>query len=165
MSVSCYAYVGPIIRIKNDLTIDSRSAICSNNQCPNHNHQNSIAERDAFCSKCGSKVELNTFKKSIGKDFHEIVAQDKDFEDVFFDIMDILPDAREVAIFSGGKDYTISKSAFDTNIFIIDEKSSAIMMKKFLADEDVKNILNVLDLKYGLRNFEIRFGFTTYSSY
>lgn len=37
-------------------------------------------------------------------------------------------------------------------------------MEKFYADEDVRNILNVLDVKYGLDNFEIQFGFTTYSN-
>lgn len=162
MSVSRYAYVGPIIRIKNEISIDSISAICSNAQCVNHKQDNSIADGDAFCSKCGSKVETHTFRKSIGKDFHEVLAHDEDFKGVFLDLLDILPDAESFAVFSGGEDYVQLKKAFDTNIFIIDEKSSAVMMKKFLANEDVKNLLNVLDVKYGLNNFEIQFGFTTY---
>ncbi len=164
MSVSHYTYVGPIIRIKNEISIDSISAICSNAQCVNHKQDNSIADGDAFCSKCGSKVETHTFRKSIGKDFHEILAQDEEFEDDFFDLLDVLPNAESFAVFSGGKDYAQFRSSSNTNIFIIDEKSSKVMMEKFHSDEDVRNFLNMLDVKYGLNNFEIQFGFTTYSN-
>lgn len=83
MSVSRYAYVGPIIRIKNEISIDSISAICSNAQCVNHKQDNSIAGGDAFCSKCGSRVESHTFSKSIGKDFHEILPTMKSLRTIF----------------------------------------------------------------------------------
>ena len=166
MSISYYTYLGPIIQIKKDATIDEKLNICSNEGCKNHNLPNTIKSGDKFCTECGNKVSFRMNKKIIEPTLQNMMSLNEsliDFEDVLEDV----PYAAGNIIINSDeyKNCFISKSATDVNVIMLSPERIEKMMDEFLSIDSFKNVITSIKEIVGEENVEVSFGLANYGYY
>lgn len=166
MSVSYYTYLGPIIRIKKDVSVDEKLNICPNDECKNHNFPNKIENGDKFCSECGNKVIFKITKKVIEPTLSNMMSLNKElvnFEDILIDVPyskgSIIIDSDEY------KDCFVNKSATDINVIMLSPEKIEKMMSNFSSIDSFKNVIKCIKEIVGEENVEVSFGLANYGYY
>lgn len=166
MSISNYTYLGPIIKINDEVKIKKICKSCSNQSCMNRYFYNCLNINDNFCPVCGNelvKAEVNAFYDFSLKNLKYIDKKFEEYEEHFQSPEDqkniLILNKHEVKGFG----YHLDSDQLNIKMFL--RGTFEDNFSNFENNDFYNNFLHLLTKYFEEGSFRVNYGLITFSSY
>lgn len=159
MSASNYTYLGPVIKMKDNLELKEIIKKCPSEKC----QSKILSKNDKFCSECGSKLISVENKYKFEFSLYDLVEIDERFKD-FEDLFEHPENKRNILILNRTEvePFGYYVNSDDLNIIRFIKGSLEKKVNKFEEEGSFKDFLDLLSEKFGEKSFSINYGLITF---